>query len=1005
MRKTISIILIITTILSLSAGMFVYKPKSAQAIFGIGDISLDPVQLVKELVLDGLIKPIARHAVVRLHQEISRWAQGGFTDENKPFAMTSWKEEVKGALQVASGKFVQEHKLTPLCAPFKLSIGTALGLDYPTGPTGAIPYTQYAACTLGDIVDNVEDFYKNPSISVYGWDSWTALMQPQNNFLGSLLMALERKEEIEEEETTEQEKEIEAGQGVKNETICSDTDLDLCKSKCASIYSGGTDSTCKTKCDNDYGACVRALKPARQCLIEQAYCIANCPTIDPKAEQEKCLKKCEKSSTGVCLKEIPKKLGSEIKGAIDNVIGSDMNWLITANEITDMINLVFSGLFNKLTHGFEGLLTKAFSGSTSKVSKQQLDYSYYRDFKRTQTPQDITKLKTDILTNILNSIKNVSAMSYECDKDNQLEGDVFAEIAADIINEESQHLYTSMEGVDLKPDFEVLDGGPAVDNGIAVYGQDWNDIPFSKYPPKCAEIANKQCKNIATGLPYNLVIGNINGECEQGCLAQINNYRAVGDADNDAINKTVSDGKCSNFAIGNQCLQGAYLIDKTKTYCNECVKKYQESCGLKETPAETTQCLENYCGNYVGISSVIKTSQDFYNRCALNETKYACEVCLKEYFMPADYCGQIYDYVNRAFVKYPAQIKEDLWWGMFNKFDDCANNRTGGDPWWLAFVRKIFISDLAKILNPINAAMWQNLPPTYKAAIPVGLTCRILPDFKFPGGGTCKTLCDVTDDELKDLTDNEPQELDCLRGPKRLGVHPDWGSVWESEGFHPGGQYLSYLVRKKIKCCGGLMGHDKEAYQKCRGQISDATGEPSSLCTYAPGNEQNEPWCYCNEEERPLGSGRTGSTGTPPGDKAPLGGDCYSFGFDTNGAQLHIYSNNNPDGDTFYISQGSECRETDENYNNTDLNDDGTPDNTPTDAIAPSSAVWQAELTPGERGDWFITLSAGNYNAGVYHNSNDDITSGIHVCSQCNPSDPDYPNYGTEFNQCDNKVE
>jgi hypothetical protein len=285
MRKIISIIVITATIFSLSVGVFLYKSQKAQA-----GIIPDPMNFLKEFILDVLLKPVAHHMMTRLQQEIGRWAQGGFSDENKPFAMTSWKDELKGIANVAGGRMVSEFGLTPLCAPIKVSLGSALGLDSALMAQNTA-YTEYAACTIQNVVDNVEAFYENPSISVYGWDSWTALTQPNNNFLGSALMALQRREEITQEETDAKAKEIEAGQGVKNEVICTETDEEKCLANCPNQV------TCESDCSASYVNCMADLNnDAGVCAQREATCMGNCD----------CEKKCAKSSSGVCLKEVPK---------------------------------------------------------------------------------------------------------------------------------------------------------------------------------------------------------------------------------------------------------------------------------------------------------------------------------------------------------------------------------------------------------------------------------------------------------------------------------------------------------------------------------------------------------------------------------------------------------------------------------------------------------------------------------------------------------------------------
>ena len=971
MKSRISIFLILIIIFGIFAGTFFYKPQKAHAgIFG------DIMMALKEFALDTLPKTIARQMMVRLQQEIGRWAQGGFSDENKPFAMTSWKQEVTEALKIASGRFVQEMNLTSLCAPIRISLGEMFNIDIPLG--GSVPYSTYAACTLGDIGENIEDFYRNPSISLYGWDTFNELFRPQNNVIGAFLLADERQTEIEDEEIEEVAKEVAAGAGVKNETICTQDDQEACIKICNEKYE---------------------------------------PTLPPYGTPNPlyvaCVKGCEKSSTGVCLQEKTKKLGSEIKTSVDKAIGSDIEWLITADEITEMINLVFSGLFNKLTHGINGLLTKGTS-STSTVAINQAQYNYNADYKRNLTPEDISETRNSILSNILKSVQQISVTGYVCNEDEMLEPETYQELAADILNEESQHLYTAMEGVNLKADFEVLDNQFAVDNKIDIYGTTWNDIPFTKYPEKCSKIAGKKCVDIVLNLPYEFDENNVNTECTTGCHETINNYRlqcqaklatCVGNCtdtdptpcingckktysncDGESINKAVADGKCSSYAIGNACLQARYVIDRTKTRCDECFKKYQESCESITEADEKQRCLESACGNYKDIVPVvkpIKDAKDFYNRCASYQTKMSCEVCLKEYFMPANYCDEIYDFINRAFVKYPAYSDPPGILGTI-PFD----------------ILHAFFGPYYKFSSKDGC-----IPGSVEAVgalgyLSTGLTCRILPDAKFEKNKTCQDVCNVTEDELKNIADNEPQNLDC-NGPipsaplsDDWGNTSSWGGVWRAKGYFPGFLYRSYLIYKKTKCCSAFAATESE-YNTCRGII-----EPTKTCKWSlPVNK--EPWCYCDEGQRPLGFTRTGdplSTGT-------YGGDCSSDEISTNGNEIYIYTNNDPDSDTFFLGN-SVCIETDERTNNTDQNDDGNPDGTPTDATAAPSPIWTQ--IPNGKTTWTLSnIIKGDYKFGVYHNSNDDVGSGIHVCEKCNPSDPNYNGgyYGTDYDQCTGKTQ
>lgn len=1014
MRNSISIICSITIIFSIIIGLFIFQPKDAKAIFGIGDVSIDPVQLIKELVSDGLIKPIARQAVVRLQQEIARWAQGGFSDENKPFAMTSWKQEVQTALNIASSKFVQEFNLTPLCSPIRISLGTALGLNYPAGMTAYNQYANYAACTLGQAVDNLEDFYKNPSIAVYGWDTWTALTQPNNNFLGSALMALEEKARIEEEEIAEKEKEVEFGGGYKNDAICTQDDLDACKEHCPDDAAKVLGSPPDTSLRNYY--CKLTGQKTESCVLDQATIIEWC-------EGEKC----QKSTSGICVNEQVKKLGSEIKESVSTAIGSDMDWLISADEITDMIGLVFSGLFNKLINGI-GLSLKTTYNSGQQASKNSLDYTYYAQFKKNQTSEDLQRLRTDILSSILTAVKNISSKTYECDDhDDQFKGEAVWEIAAEILDQESQHYYTGAEGVNLKPDYIVLDppglpdtatymdGIALVENmPIKLYGSTWDEIPYNKYPSACQKLSDIKCSDIKINLPFKLDLNNANypstsGPQVQGptqvitgavscnyrnCLANLNKEittcnqklsQCKSDCDTqsgefgidpnrcktncsfvfDTCRSTALNSSACEGRINAQfCLDVQQLIGTTNNSCNSCFTQAQEKCEIKKTAEEKTKCIKSYCGGeeYADINSRynevkkravsppaftnITSANDFYGRCRAVKTKYNCDVCLKEYFMPSHYCEVINDFINRAFTKYPALVYSWNWIGMYNKTTDCKNDTDG-------------------------------------ARIQAGLTCRIFPDFIFPDKSTCKTRCNVTEEELKNIADDQPQDLDC--SPYE----------WTAGGYPASTQYINYLVEKRASCCilsgGGDMSLISfKRYTECRG----ISGPTLQTCTYAT-PVQEEPQCYCGEGYRPLGFTRTGNPSR--GNGTAMGGDCGDFSFTAPpGREVYGETNASPvKGDMAYFGSAS-CKE------GTTADVDNIID------LEPSSTTWKSDGTTSKAKYTFTgageTIHAGVYITGTNKGRNPEKSTGWHICAKCDSSDTGYPYYGTGYDQCNGKI-
>ena len=964
MKRTIVIILIAATILS-ATGVFLFKPKPAKAFLGIGDIVADVLGWLKEFFLDRLPRIVARYAMVRIQQEITRWAQGGFTDENKPFAMFSWKEEITDALNLASAKFIEEFGLTPLCAPLRFTIGQRLGLAMPyyTIP----PYQIYAACTLGTVVDNVEEFFENPSITLYGWDTWTALSQPQNNIYGAALLAAERLAELQSEEKAEKELQKDTG-GYENENQClnyqemTDEEMQDCVSDC-------TDSTTLT---------------GKNCG-----CRSGVPYSCNSSCVEACIATCQNKQTGICLEYKTKNLGSTIHSAIEKAVGSDIDWLISADEITQMFDLVFSKFFNKLIHG-SGLTNQPIYRASQTISKYQAQYGYQQNYQKVRTPEDIKDTRKDILENILSAVKGATTTNYECNNDYQVTGDTYSEIATEIIDEEAQHLYTAIEGVNLKPDFQVLDLPWAPSNLFLLgktLGVTWDEITFANYPEECQKITGTTCRNIITNLPYELDLNNINSECTTGCLGRVNYYRGQcestaqtcvdncnGDQNcinncyntqatcyNDAITNAVNDGYCSSAAIATACQQGEELIGVTQARCDECVKKAQETCENESDQASRDACIDIACSNYLdytSLASQIIDAQDFYNKCKRNELKNMCNACLKEYFMPGFYCEIIYDFVNRAFVKYPALAYADMWWGRYNEQSNCGSNTRGRQ-------------------------------------IETGLLCRILPN-----NPICQTACNATAEELKDIYDDEPNSDDCNPYQTVTGA------------YSPGGQYLGYLWKKKAKCCVALSSGRVDVYTACRGEVAVETRQ----CTGLP--PMWEPWCHCPEGWRPILNGRIRTGGLWANSTSP-GGDC-DFGVIStlnDNRMLLVYTGGGPNSETYFIGTDT-CGETDPAVNNTDKEDtnpndgyvdgNGVPDGDPTDAIPPNNMLWNAVPggDPAAQGrlnseSWCVDPNAQgmirgtDYYTGVFHNGWEDTgSSSIMVCAPCSSSDSDYPYYG-----------
>jgi len=113
--------------------------------------------------------------------QIIKWIQGGGT----PQFVSDWKGFLKDAADKSAGLFIDKYLgMGYLCEPFDMEIKIAL--------LEVEDFETRVACSISDIVENIEDFYND--FSRGGWKGWLELTKPQNNFYGGYLIAQEEKE-------------------------------------------------------------------------------------------------------------------------------------------------------------------------------------------------------------------------------------------------------------------------------------------------------------------------------------------------------------------------------------------------------------------------------------------------------------------------------------------------------------------------------------------------------------------------------------------------------------------------------------------------------------------------------------------------------------------------------------------------------------------------------------------------------------------------------------------
>ena len=138
--------------------------------------------LLKECILDITAKQIARTILQSFTKSVVNWINSGF--EGKPSFITNPEGFL---MDVADKEFGREiEKIAPmLCAPFRLNLQFALGLQY------SLNTREDVRCRLSDVIANVRgsyDSFVTGNFRSGGWRNWISITgNPQNNVYGAYL--------------------------------------------------------------------------------------------------------------------------------------------------------------------------------------------------------------------------------------------------------------------------------------------------------------------------------------------------------------------------------------------------------------------------------------------------------------------------------------------------------------------------------------------------------------------------------------------------------------------------------------------------------------------------------------------------------------------------------------------------------------------------------------------------------------------------------------------------
>jgi len=158
--------------------------------------------------------------LMMITNDIINWINGGGT----PKFVSDWNGFLKDAANEAGGAFLDTLTGGFLCKPFAFQLRLALM---------PVPYQQMSRCTLEEMGANLQNFFANFS-SGGGWGTWLQVIQPQNNFYGAYLLAMDEKEK----------QQMAAVESNKNEALSGGGFLG--SKKCMSCTVGGQDGSSQT---------------------------------------------------------------------------------------------------------------------------------------------------------------------------------------------------------------------------------------------------------------------------------------------------------------------------------------------------------------------------------------------------------------------------------------------------------------------------------------------------------------------------------------------------------------------------------------------------------------------------------------------------------------------------------------------------------------------------------------------------------------------------------------
>lgn len=220
--KITSVILVV----ALMGGLWLGQPKKSEALFGLGDVVIDPAHIAEtiagwaadagrwlvEHAFIGVLEAMKKRILDRLVDQIVLWIQGG----GEPQFITNFSGFLEDAAQAAVGDVIEKSAYAPICDN---SLRFQIQLYLTRVQTR---FDSAVTCTLNDVLTNANTTIENfkESFQNGSWLAYQEVLLPQNNLYGLKILTNDQVVQEQAKRASVAQSEITAGQGFLSEKRC-----------------------------------------------------------------------------------------------------------------------------------------------------------------------------------------------------------------------------------------------------------------------------------------------------------------------------------------------------------------------------------------------------------------------------------------------------------------------------------------------------------------------------------------------------------------------------------------------------------------------------------------------------------------------------------------------------------------------------------------------------------------------------------------------------------------